>query len=65
MPLFSFYPCRSDGGSTAFETIECRDDEDALSRAPRVLDEHDSAVEVVIWQGDRRVGALARVRSMA
>lgn len=61
MPLFTFYPCRSDGSSPAFESLECRDDEDALLRARRVLDDHLSAVEVVIWQGERQVGAVSRV----
>jgi len=65
MPLFTFYPCRSDGGSSAFETIECPDDDTALSRASRVLDDHLSAVEVVVWHGERRVGALSRTPSMA
>ena len=60
MPLFTFYPCRADGSSTTFETCECPDDNRALSIAERVLQEHQSSVEVVIWQGERRVGALAR-----
>lgn len=65
MPLFTFYPCRSDGSSAAFESIECRDDDAARARARRVLDDHLSAVEVVIWQGERRVGALSRVADPA
>ncbi|MBX3484376.1 hypothetical protein [Phenylobacterium sp.] len=60
MPLFTFYPCRGDGSSTAFETFECPDDADAILRARRVLAEHPSSVEVVIWQGERRVGAVDR-----
>ena len=60
VPLFTFYPCRADGSSTAFQTFECRDDAQALSYARRVLDEHLSSVEVVIWQGERKVGAVAR-----
>lgn len=65
MPLFTFYPCRPDGSSPAFETIECADDADALVRARRVLEDHRSAVEVVIWQGERQVGALNRVSDPA
>lgn len=61
MPLFTFYPCRADGSSTAFETFEEDGDTPALARAERVLSEHPSAVEVVIWQGERRVGAVSRV----
>lgn len=60
MALFTFYPCRADGSSSAFETIDCVDDGEALLRARRVLDEHRSAVEVDIWQGERHVAELAR-----
>jgi len=63
MPLFTFYPCREDGSSTAFETFEHDDDAQALARANRVLAEHDSAVEVIVWQGERRVGAVSRVEA--
>lgn len=61
MPLFTFYPCRPDGSAPAFETFEEPNDRAALARAERVLREHPSAVEVVIWQGERRIGAVARV----
>ena len=65
MPLFTFYPCRGDGSSTAFETFEQPSDTAALRRAEQVLREHPSAVEVVIWQGERLVGAVARVADPA
>ena len=65
MPLFTFYPCRPDGSSPAFETIECSGDAEALVRARRVLDEHRSAVEVVVWQGERHVGAFSRAANPA
>lgn len=65
MPLFTFYPCRRDGSATTFETFEQSDDAEALIRARQVLAEHASAVEVVAWQGERRVGAVARVPSPA
>ncbi|MBL8772296.1 MAG: hypothetical protein JNK30_13020 [Phenylobacterium sp.] len=58
--LFTFYPCRADGSSTALETFDCADDDGALNRAERVLAEHLSSVEVVVWQGERRVGAVSR-----
>lgn len=61
MALFTFYPCRRDGSSTAFETFEQVGDDQALDRARQVLAEHLSAVEVVVWQGERRVGAVSRV----
>lgn len=63
MPLFTFYPCRADGACPAFETVECRDDASALVRARRVLVEHESSVEVIVWQGERRVGAVQRAAS--
>lgn len=65
MPLFTFYPRRSDGSATVFETFECADDTAALSRAQSVLSEHQSSVEVVIWQGERRVGVVQRAASLA
>ena len=65
MPLFTFYPCRADGSSTAFETFECDDDTGALTRAQRVLAEHLSSVEVVVWQGERQVGVIARIAQLA
>jgi hypothetical protein len=65
MPLFTFYPCRPDGSSAAFETIECSGDAAALVRARRVLEEHPSAVEVIIWQGERQVGAFSRAANLA
>lgn len=65
MPLFTFYPYRSDGPSSAIETHEHADDRDALRRARRVLDDHASAVEVVVWHGERRVGAVDRVTGHA
>lgn len=58
MPLYTFYPARADGASTAFETYDLDDDEAALSRARRVLRDHASAAEVVVWQGDRKVGVV-------
>jgi hypothetical protein len=61
VPLFTFFPCRPDGSATAFETFEEPHDIAALARAERVLREHSSAVEVVVWQGERRIGAVARV----
>lgn len=65
MPLFTFYPCRSDGSSIAFEVFECPDDGRALTVAQCVLNEHQSSIEVVIWQGERRVGAVSRVADPA
>lgn len=65
MPLFSFYPYRTDGSSTGFEVRDCLDDARATIIAQQVLQEHASSVEVVIWQGERRVGAVSRVTDPA
>lgn len=65
MPLFTFYPYRPDGSSASFETYECPDDAAALVRAQHVLTEHASSVEVVIWLGERRVGAVQGAESAA
>ena len=65
MPLFMFYPRRPDGSSTTFEMLEQADADAALNRARQVLREHDSAVEVVVWRGNRRVGAVARISDPA
>lgn len=67
MPLFTFYPRRPDGSATAFEALELSDDDAALARARRVLDDHASAADVAVWQGERQVGQVARrpVRGVA
>lgn len=59
---YTFYPCRADGSSIAFDVAEVADDEAAQAYAYRVLDRHLSAVTVEIWTGERR---LAVVRRMA
>lgn len=65
MALFMFYPCRTDGSSTAFEAFDEPHDAAALARAERVLREHPSAVQVVVWQGERRIGAVERTTHTA
>ena len=65
MPLFTFYPYRPDGSAPAFETYECPDDATALDRARRVLTDHASSVEVVVWLGERRVGVVQQAESAA
>jgi hypothetical protein len=62
MMLFTFYPCRSDGAAIALEAHELAGDDAALVRASGVLADHPSAVEVVVWQGDRQIGAVVRER---
>jgi hypothetical protein len=57
---YTFYPCRADGSSMAFDAAEFSRDEDARAFAQRVLERHDSAVEVEIWAGERRLGRISR-----
>jgi hypothetical protein len=61
MPLYTFYPCRSDGTSDTFTTLELADDAEAFIRALHLLDQHPSAGTVVAWQGERKVLTRARV----
>ncbi len=65
MPLFTFYPYGADGSATVIETFELASDTHALRRAQEVLDEHRSSVEVVVWQGERRVGVVTRAHHPA
>lgn len=60
MPLYTLYPSLPDGSSTSFKAVELRSDGAARATAQALLAEHGSAVGVVIWRGDRRVGALRR-----
>jgi hypothetical protein len=62
LALFTFYPRRPDGSSTTFETIDLPDDDSALRRAHRVLQEHPSSVEVVVWRDEAPIGSVARPR---
>ena len=61
--VYAFYPCRSDGSSIAFDLMDFPDDATALAYAPRVLNRHDSAIEVVIWAGERRLDPVGRTEA--
>ena len=63
--VFTFYPCRQDGSSIAFDVMDLADESTARAYALKVLGRHDSAVEVVIWAGEHRVGAVARENASA
>jgi hypothetical protein len=65
MLLFAFYPYRADGSATGLETYELADDAEAMCRAHDVLKEHRSSREVVVWQGERRVGVVTRQPHLA
>jgi hypothetical protein len=58
--IYTFYPCRKDGSSIAFDAAELADDAAAQAYALTMLTRHASAVEVVIWAGERRAGSVAR-----
>lgn len=60
MQMFAFYPYRADGTATGLETYELANDAEAMRRARGVLEEHRSSTEVVVWQGERRVGVVSR-----
>jgi hypothetical protein len=55
---YTFYPCRADGSSMAFDAAHLADDDQALTYAARVLTRHASAVEVEVWAGERRLGVV-------
>lgn len=63
MPNYTFFPTRADGGSLTFTSADLLDDAHALTHAETVLLAHSSAVEVTIWEGERRVGQQ-RARSL-
>ncbi len=58
---YTFYPTNSDGVSTTFSVEFFDNDSEALNEATLLLEQHESAVKVVIWQGARRVLTCYRV----
>jgi len=61
MPIYTFYPCQADGSSPTFEAFDLAGDDEALTRASLMLDEHHSCAFVTVWQGDREVLTLPRI----
>ena len=61
MALYTFYPCKPDGTSDTFTSLELQDDVEAYCRALDVLDDHEAAAHVVIWDDDRRIAVRARL----
>lgn len=55
MPMYTFYPCRSDGSSSTFEALELDTDIQAKDHAPRLLRQHPTCAFVTVWRGDREV----------
>lgn len=65
MPIYTFYPTLAGGLASSFEALELPDDEVAIARAATVLEKHQSAFTVVIWEGGRQVGSRQRVEEGA
>lgn len=63
MPIYTFYPCKADGVSESFVSLDLVDDAEAEGRALQILDRHASATHVVVWNGERKV--LSRHRPHA
>ena len=53
MALYTFYFCKSDGTSTAFEAHELGSDDGAQAFAQRLLLDHPSCSYVEVWEGER------------
>jgi hypothetical protein len=62
MPLYTFYPCRDDGGADTFVSLELPDDAQAAEHAAEVLGLHPSATCVEVWAGEARVHVEGRRR---
>jgi len=63
MPIYTFYPQMADGSSLTFDAVELDDDAAAIGHCQLVLAELRSAVEVVVWDGERRVYGTPRRRA--
>jgi hypothetical protein len=62
MPLYTFYPCQSDGCSTTWLCAELEDDKAAIAYAHGALAAHPSAVSISVFEGDRDVARATRPR---
>lgn len=61
MPLYIFYPRKSDACSLGFEAVELLNDTEANTHALQVLEEHITASFVAVWCGDRKVLTRPRI----
>lgn len=62
MALYTLYPCKADGTSETFVCFELEDDAEARVRALHPLDQHPTASQVVVWDGERKVAVRSRVQ---
>ena len=58
---YTFYPTNADGISPTFSVEFFDNDSEALVEAVLLLEQHESAVKVVIWHGARRVLTCYRI----
>ena len=65
MPLYTLYPCRENGGSETFHTVDLADDEAAQQHAACVLQQHLSCDHIAVWCGDRLVARSQRAQPEA
>ena len=57
-----FFPYTADGAALMFEAVDLEDDGAAMGHAERLLSQHASAAEVVIWEDDREVHREVRTK---
>jgi len=55
MPIYTFHMCRADGFSGCFEMRELPYDSATYPVATSLLEEHQSADYVTVWEGERPV----------
>jgi hypothetical protein len=60
MPIYIFYPNKSDGVSVTFEAHELAGDDIAINRAADILAQYESSHSVAIWEGERQVALRER-----
>lgn len=60
MPMYMFHLRRPNEAPTGLEAFELAHDDDAFSKAGRLLDEHRSCDHVEVWEGERAVVARHR-----
>lgn len=64
-PIYTLYPCQTDGTALVFEALDLPSDASAIERAKLVLQQHSTASHLNVWRGERLVGAVQRDHVMA
>ncbi|MGA0606985.1 hypothetical protein ACO2Q0_13405 [Phenylobacterium sp. VNQ135] len=60
MPLYTFHPCRADGTSDTFVTVDLRGDHEIEAYARGLLAQHSSCACVEVWQEEREIAEFRR-----